>query len=226
MKGWSNWSYGAFVTRRLHSLTGIVPLGLFLSLHLLGITQPTGGTSSIGASSDGASAIGTSSIWGFLSCGGAPPLLSATAWTLLLVALLGHGSYGLLIASRPRYCGVARPHHPGYRLYRLQRVSGILLLAFVTVHLLQARIAGTGTGTAWWLADKLQILGDPCSFWFYAAGTLAAAGHLSIGIATFGMTWGLTTSPSSRRWAQLAAVAVFSVLSVAGITGIFGVREW
>jgi succinate dehydrogenase/fumarate reductase cytochrome b subunit len=58
----------------------------------------------------------------------------------------------------------------------------------------------------------------------YAIGVLSAVFHLSNGLWTIGITWGLWTSPAAMQRANVVSIVVGVVLAAAGLGAIGGLR--
>ncbi len=112
-----------FWLRRLHSLSGIVPVGGFLAFHLYENYSATLGAAAYNTMTRN---------------------LQETRFALaleiavIIVPLLFHGVYGLFVT------GTARPNVISNRyvrnwMYFLQRVTGVILFAFVIFHLWTTR---------------------------------------------------------------------------------------
>jgi len=66
--------------------------------------------------------------------------------------------------------------------------------------------------------------GNPWIFAFYVLGILSATFHLSNGLWSFSIVWGITVSPAAQRRMAYVSAAVFVVLSVIGIRSISAFR--
>ncbi|MGH9760877.1 MAG: succinate dehydrogenase, partial [Blastocatellia bacterium] len=113
--------------RKLHQLTGVVPLGVFLLEHFY-INSRALGSAAAGKTGEqlyNASVADLRSI---------PCILFIEVFGIVL-PLTFHGIYGLVIARE----SVPNTRQYGYArnwLYLLQRVTGVFLFVFITFHLL------------------------------------------------------------------------------------------
>jgi fumarate reductase subunit C len=103
------------------------------------------------------------------------------------------------------------------KLWYWQRVSAMALALFVLVHLATMIYAVQGGLTA------AEILGRTRGNWlfggFYALFVLAAAVHVSIGLATIAEEWlGL-----GKRGARAVALADAALIAVLGLRAVYGV---
>ena len=66
-----------------------------------------------------------------------------------------------------------------------------------------------------------DVLSNPFMLAFYIAGVIAATFHLSNGIWSFLVSWGITQSPRSQTIVTYISIGVFLVLSVIGVQALF-----
>jgi succinate dehydrogenase / fumarate reductase cytochrome b subunit len=163
------------LVRRLFSLAGVAPLGLFLVLHLAVNATALGGHRAFERVAD--------------ALGRVPglPLLEAA---LVFAPLALHGAIGLwLIATRTPLASPS-PYPPAVRL--AMRVTGAAALAFVAMHITEfrfrtpgARLNGSELGTL--VAGDLSAtwMGLPWRGVAYLAGTACVTFHFATGV------WGL-----------------------------------
>ena len=186
-----------FLLRRLHSLTGIVPVGVFVIFHLFTNAQLV-----IGDFQHEVAWIHS-----------LPALLIMEIG--LWVAIAFHAGLGLaytFIGARPN---VGSYRYEGNWRYFFQRVTGIIALVFIFFHIATLRwgwdIAGWHTPFALQGATADQPLAQASTalalqaHWlipvFYALGSLAVIYHWSNGLWTAAITWGMTLSVRAmRRW--------------------------
>ena len=178
--------------QRLHSLSGVVPLGAFLLFHVWI-------TSSLGTSR----AVYDRQV-GFLHSG---PLLGLLEFVLVLVPLVYHGAYGVVRSLQPR-----DPNHAYDTdvMVTLQRATGIVVLVFVAAHVWEFRgqtwthgLAVSSYSTV--LAEDLSSThrGIPLIALGYLAGIAATVFHLVAGMSSFCTTWGFTTTFTARNRARV-----------------------
>lgn len=214
----SFWKKHHFLLRRLHSLTGIVPIGVFLMAHLL---------------------TNSSILWGKLGLrgehaesgvveGGVRYFNEEVTWIneqiphLLLIeitlwAAIGfHSILGVMYAMSGQSNTRAYGYGDNWR-YRLQRVSGYVGIAFIFYHVATLRWGWSflvPSGTVWshhfassTLATALRggtdgftAMGVLVSL-FYFVGITMLVFHFANGMWTAAITWGITVSQSAqRRW--------------------------
>lgn len=182
-----------FLLRRLHALTGVLPIGVFLVAHLFTNASALAGRRAfdhtVGAIQQ-------------------TPALGAIELFGVLLPLAFHALYGIVIAFE------ARPNLRAYPFGRhwvfvLQRLTGFIALAFILFHLAQFRVPKL-TGTLPWqrFYPALEtVLSVPAMFALYVLGVTACVVHFAQGLWLSGNTWGLTaTERSMRRSAVICTV--------------------
>lgn len=225
--------------RRLHSLTGIVPIGVFLIAHLLtnssiawGKWGLRGAHAELGVRDGGVAYFWEEVLWINRQV---PHLLlvELTLW----VSIAFHAILGVAYARTGRANTDRYPYGGNWR-YRLQRLSGYVGVLFIFYHVATLRWGWSFLvpgGTRWsyefsasTLAAALQgstggftPLGFVVSV-FYFIGVSLLVFHFANGLWTAAITWGLTISAGAqRRWgyactavgAALMAMAWVSVLA-------------
>jgi succinate dehydrogenase / fumarate reductase cytochrome b subunit len=198
-----------FLLRRLHSLTGLLPLGAFLLFHLWENSQSRFGpdhynTQVVGSLQD----------------------LNYLLWLeifFIALPLLLHAGYGLVIL-RSGNRGWGRFPWPHHHFYYLQRLSGVGILLFLLLHVGWTRILGLyEPAVSSDLFGHMQaLLSQPGIFALYLIGLLLSVLHLCNGLWSMAISWGLTTSPAAqRRWFYLCC-GLFVLLSAMGLHGMLG----
>ncbi|MGI5861995.1 MAG: hypothetical protein ACOX6T_08030 [Myxococcales bacterium] len=200
----------SFLWRRLHSLTGIVPVGFFLLFHIFENMSALQGAAAYDAT--------IAKLAGLLP----PPFFYFVEVGLILLPLAFHGLYGTYLALEGSPNLVSYGYRRNY-LYVLQRVTGVLVLAFVVYHVVTLRVQltlhGLGAGVPGHegyvsFADMVRAMASPAVLGFYLVGVLSSAFHFGNGLGGFLWTWGVTLGERSRRaaewlgWALTIAMAV------------------
>ncbi len=191
--------------RRLHSLLGVVPIGIFVVQHLIVNHFIVYGEESFNKAA------------GFM---GNLPFVLALEIFVIYLPLIFHAVLGVYIVLNAKNnvgtYGFARNW-----LFFLQRITGIITLIFVVWHVWQTRIQ-VALGNAEVNAQLMQdILQQPFYFWFYIISILAVVFHLANGLWGFAVTWGIAQSPRSQQIITYFTVLVFIVVSFIGIRTIF-----
>ena len=116
----------SFLLRKLHSLSGIVPIGAFLMEHILSNFAALGGPAEYGAQVR------------FLN---ALPLVRVLEWGLIFIPLAYHALYGVWIALRGKGNVIYYPW-AGNWLYLAQRWTGYIAFVYIIQHVIRQRFTG------------------------------------------------------------------------------------
>ncbi len=197
-----------FILRRLHSLTGIAPMGLFLFEHFF--------TNSYSYQGE---AVYNEKVHFLRTL----PYLFFIEWGALFLPFLFHIFYGFAIM----YSGSINVQHHGYPrnwLYVLQRLSAIPAFFFIIFHVVSLRFWPHGEGEPNFYKIMIDVFANPFYLAFYIVGVSSICFHFANGISTFCMTWGITISPTSQKMVGYACAAVGIGLAGMAINSIFGFR--
>jgi len=204
-----------FLIYRLFSLSGLVPVGAFLVVHLLTNSSILAGAGSFQARVDMIHSLG--------------PLLVPVEVAFIFLPLAFHAVVGFLIIANGLPNVGSYPYVGNVR-YTLQRVSGMVAAVFIVGHIIQlhwlGRPLGGGQFDPHYASSTAAVALQP--MWIsalYALGVLAAVFHFSNGLWTLGITWGIWTSPAAMRRANFVSIAVGVVLAAAGLGAISGMRN-
>src|ERR1700751_1114653 len=175
----------SFLLRRLHSLSGIVPVGLFLIEHFISNAFATNG-----------SAAYTKQV----------ELLSSFPFVVLLelfgiwLPILYHALYGFYIWYRGE-SNVSDYPWAGNWKFAAQRWTGAIAFFYMAWHTWHLRFSGvhilTYPGSAF---GKVQAeFQHTWAIAFYALGIVCASWHFAYGLWLFAAKWGITQGPIARR---------------------------
>lgn len=208
MSDFTNLKYKEFLLRRLHSLTGMAPMGVFLFEHFFTNSYAYQGEAVYNEKVE------------FLRT---LPYLYFIEWGLLFGPFLFHILYGIKIMYSGEYV-IRKVHNNRKWMYWLQRVTAIPALMFIAWHLATTRFAGYGEDANFYrvMVDEFK---NPAIVLFYIVGILSICFHFANGIATFCMTWGITVSPGSQKLVGLASAGVGVALAGMAINSIFGFND-
>ena len=201
--GSGNSSY--FWLRRIHSLLGFIPLSLFILMHFTF-------NSFIFA--------GPQAFTDFVNASQGFPLTIYLEIGFLAVPILLHIVFGLVIM----YTGAANVHEYGhYRnwMYVMQRVTGMLLVPFLAYHVWMTRMQQVFTGHHVNAEYMHHYLSPGLTKIFYIIGILSAAFHMTNGLSTMLITWGITQNARSQYVVSMANWALFVLISVWGIAIVY-----
>ncbi|MBX3386011.1 MAG: hypothetical protein KF768_05530 [Phycisphaeraceae bacterium] len=228
-----------FLLRRLHSLTGIVPIGVFLIAHLVTNSSILWGKFALRGDGAGKSLID----------GGVYYFAKEVTWIneqvphLLLieitlwVSIAFHSILGVVYAMSGKSNTSRYAYQDNWR-YTLQRVSGYVGIAFIFYHVATLRwgwkflVPG---GTQWshhysasTLALALRGSAEGMTTWgllvslFYMLGVTMLVFHFANGLWTAAITWGVTVSANAqRRWGRVCT-GIGAALMLAGWSSVIG----
>ena len=192
-----------FYLRRLHSLLGIIPVGLFVTQHLVVNHFATRGAEAFNNASN------------FM---GNLPFVLFLEWFVIYIPLMFHAFFGIYIAFTAKN-NVQRYGTFRNWMFLLQRVTGVILVIFIAWHIYQTRIQ-KALGAEVNYDMMADILSSPFMLVFYILGVLSATFHLANGIWSFLVKWGFTQSPRSQTIVTYISMGIFLILSVIGIQAI------
>ena len=202
----------SFFLRRLHSLTGIIPVGAFLFEHIL---------------ISNASAIGGPAAYErqvrFL---GNLPLVFFLEAIGIWLPIAYHGLYGFYIWYRGDSNTVSYPW-TGNWMYTMQRWTGGIAFIYIAWHVYTMRFLGADLHLNPELSfGKVQheVFQAPL-FIFYVFGLVAASWHFAYGIWLFCAKWGIVTGEKARKHFLTICLIFFFVMSGVGLWSLATFRS-
>jgi succinate dehydrogenase / fumarate reductase cytochrome b subunit len=198
-----------FLFRKLHQLTGIIPLGVFLLEHFY-----TNSKAMTGAADFNNAVRDLQSI----------PYIIFIEVLGIFVPLIYHAVYGLFITWEMRPNNVSYPY-PRNWFYTIQRITGMILFLFITFHVLNFRfglIPGLNEISVAEHPDRAFgiVSGEFRNVWIfvvYVVGITATVWHLANGIWLFAVDWGIVIGERAQRLTGYACIALGLLLLAVGI---------
>ena len=196
-----------FLLRKLHQLTGIVPLGIFFFVHMFTNSKAMNGEAQFEKAVQEIHDI--------------PYLLFLEIFGIF-IPLLFHSIYGVIISTEARNNVLTYGYGRNW-FYFLQRATGIFLFAFLLFHILNLRfglmpglnttpVAGNADLAYNIVAAEFSI---PWVMVLYILGVAATAWHLAYGFWLFAVDWGIVIGEKAQKYALYACIAL--------AIGLFGV---
>jgi succinate dehydrogenase / fumarate reductase, cytochrome b subunit len=192
-----------FFYRRLHSLLGVIPVGLFLTQHLVVNHFATKGVEAFNDASHFMESL---------------PFKWFLETFIIFLPLLFHAIYGLYIAFTAQN-NVGRFGFFRNWMFALQRVSGVITLIFLAWHVWETRIAAA-LGAEVNFDMMANILSNPFMLAFYIVGVISAIFHFANGLWAFFVSWGITVSPRSQQISTYVTLGIFVALSIVGVRAL------
>jgi len=195
----------SYILDKLHSLSGVIPIGVFLLEHFF----------------ENSYALVSPEKYNFVA-----GKLETIPWRVpveflgIWMPILFHGLYGFYIWWKGKSNALSHPWMSNW-LYVLQRWTGIIAFVFIGWHVWTERF---GTGGMSTYADVAGSMRNPYYLAFYVIGILAASFHLGNGVWNFACKWGIAVSVRSQRafgWLGAAVAVAFSVSGLLIIAGFY-----
>ena len=198
-----------FVLRKLHQLSGIMPLGVFLLEHFYTNSKALSGPANFNAAVADLQAI---------------PYILLVETGAIFIPLIYHAVYGLVITVEARPNNLNYPY-PRNWFYTIQRVTGVILFFFIAFHVLNFRfgmVPGLNTVSVAHHPDQaFQVVSREFSlvpiFIVYMIGIAATVWHLANGVWLFLVDWGITIGERAQRLSGYACLGFGVVLLAVGV---------
>lgn len=199
----------SFLWRRLHSLTGIIPIGAFLIEHILSNFETVHGPLAYGKQ-----VLFLNSL----------PLVRVLEWGLIFIPLAYHALYGVFIWLRGRTNVDVYPWAGNWG-YLAQRFTGVVALAYIIQHVIRQRFMGVQLpehpGAAF--AKVQHELSNPWMVAIYVVAMVCICWHFAYGVWLFAAKWGITPGEKARKNFGYVCAAGGVLLCAMGIASIVAV---
>lgn len=214
-----------FLIRRLHSLSGLIPVGAYMIVHLLTNASVLDGVATF-----------QRAVFGIHSLGAILPVVE---WVFIFIPILFHAVIGVMIIAGAVPNTGAYPYTKNY-MYYAQRATGMIAFLFIAYHVFHMH--GWFHFDAWInyvakplggyqfrpynaassLGEAMQGTGAVILWIVYLVGVLASVFHLANGIWTMGITWGVWITPQAQNRAGRVCAGFGVLLGVVGIAALVG----
>ena len=203
--------------RKLHQLSGIVPLGAFLLEHLYTNSKaahPERGVADFNQAVADLQAI---------------PYVLFIEITFIFIPLLYHAVYGLFITWETRPNNLSYPY-PRNWFYTIQRATGVILFFFILFHVLNFRfglIPGLNETSVAHAPDQaFQIVSGefqiPWVVALYVVGITSTVWHFANGLWLFAVDWGIVIGERAQRLMGYACIGFGVFLLAVGLNAMAG----
>jgi succinate dehydrogenase / fumarate reductase cytochrome b subunit len=198
-----------FLLRKLHQLTGIIPLGVFLLEHFYTNSKALTGAADF---NNAVKELQSIPYIIFVEIGG------------IFIPLIYHAVYGLFITWEARPNNLHYPY-PRNWFYTIQRLTGIILFFFITFHVLNFRFGLIPGLNELSVADNpfraYDIVAREFGNWIiltvYIIGITATVWHFANGLWLFAVDWGIVIGERAQRVMGYACIAFGVFLLAVGI---------
>jgi len=204
----------SFLWRRLHSLSGIIPVGTFIIEHFVSNAFATNGPSAYAKQVK------------FLT--GLP---FADPWLEIFgiyIPILFHAGYGIFIWWRGK-SNVGDYKYAGNWFYTLQRLTGIFVFAYILYHTWYMRFSGvhlfSAPGAAYGKVQA-EFASAPWVVPFYVLAIIAACWHFGYGIFLFIAKWGFVTGERARKRMTWVGAAIAVLFAAMGLYTIYAFESY
>ncbi len=199
----------SYLWRRLHSLSGIVPIGAFLVEHIVSNFETWNGPLAYAQQVK------------FLN---SLPLVRILEWAFIFIPLAFHALYGVWIAFRGRASVNVYPWAGNWG-YLMQRVTGIIALLYIGYHVWTQRFSGVSLPeNPAYAFHKVQVeLSNPIILAVYVIAMIATCWHFAYGIWLFTAKWGITPGNEARKKFGYVCAAGGAALCFLGLIAIYSV---
>jgi succinate dehydrogenase/fumarate reductase cytochrome b subunit (b558 family) len=200
----------SFYLRKMHSLSGIVPVGGFMFFHLF---ENHKATISPQAYDDMVSTINHM-----------PFILMLEIFGIWL-PLLFHALYGFVIVLEGKPNPLSHPYARNW-LYSLQRWTGVLAFVFIVFHFVNFRMIPREDFLPEFGNSPFDIVRQQFeqAAWVlpaYVIGLVACVFHFSNGVWGFLCSWGILIGPKAQRVAAWVCAAAGTGILALGLDSIY-----
>jgi succinate dehydrogenase / fumarate reductase cytochrome b subunit len=199
-----------FLMRKLHQITGVVPLGAFFFVHMYANSAAMNGANSYNEHVQGIHDI--------------PYLLFLEIFGIFL-PLVFHSVYGIFISAEARVNNINYGYGRNW-FYLFQRITGVFLFFFLLFHILNLRfgvipgmesygnpVAGHANMAFDIVAREFAHVGILI---LYVLGVAATAWHLAYGFFLFALDWGLIIGEKAQKYSLYASIGLAAFLFAVG----------
>ncbi|MWV46887.1 succinate dehydrogenase [Paenibacillus sp. HJL G12] len=201
-----------YYSRKLHSLLGVIPLGLFFIEHAL---------TNFGAFEGGPARFNAG-----VKLINDLPLITLLEWVLIYLPLIYHGVFGLYIAYQAKPNNGRFQYSRNWR-YLFQRITGVITFVYIIWHVYETRIQlALGHVTHEELGSVMHnIMIQPGLFILYLIGVVSASFHFANGLWSFFVSWGITVGPRAQRVSSYICMTLFVLVALILVLSMVAFRR-
>ena len=197
-----------FMLRRLHSLSGLIPVGVYMVVHLTTNASVVAGVDVFQKNVGMIHTLG--------------PVLPLVEWVFIFLPLLFHMLVGFVFIWSAQPNNTDYPYTNNAR-YTMQRVTGVIAAVFLVFHVLTLHKMGLGQFDPHHAASSAALALQRATWVqvLYGIGILACVYHLANGIWTMGITWGVWISPAAQSRASWVCFVIGILVGIIGLTPLW-----
>ncbi|MCF6228607.1 MAG: succinate dehydrogenase [Planctomycetes bacterium] len=197
-----------FYLRRLHSLSGVVPVGFFLVQHIYGNMMSMWGRETY-----------DEHVYFLLN----QPLLPILELGIIAIPITFHALVGVYFMADMKW-NPARYSYAKNWLYTAQRITAWITLVYIVFHVIQTRFTFDDAEKIDMFNSMSNMFQNNKAGWLvlviYVIGTSAASFHLCNGVWSFCVVWGITISRKSQNMVWKGAMGLWVLLTLGGIMAV------
>ena len=199
-------TYSTYFSKKIFRLFGLVPLGIYVLVHLYNNNISNQGPEAFNA---------------HLQWWRERPFKLPLTVLFLYIPLFWHLFYGIYVASQTRPNNTSYSYFSNFR-YLLQRLSGIGLALFIPAHIVKTRIEPFFEHETVDFNHMAQAFTENLTLGVYALGILGVSYHIANGFWEAGVSWGWTVSRRSQRTMVGLSMLVFFAVALLGGSAVRG----
>lgn len=197
-------NHRGFYIRRLHSITGVMPISFFMLEHIFTISRAIYGPAAFN---------------NMVALLQSLPLLIFLEIGLIAIPISFHALYGLYLTYGSKNNALQYSYFRNWLFY-LQRVTAVITLVFVIWHVWTLRVAKALYDIDINFSYMANLLADPLVFAIYVIGLTAGLFHFANGFSTFLITWGITVGPRAQAVMTYCCWGLFFLLDTIGLVAL------
>lgn len=196
-----------FLLRKLHQLSGVIPLGLYLIVHLLVNSYAMQGEAAFMEKVHLLESM---------------PFLGLMEFSLIWAPLVYHSIFGIWVGWIAKNNPLRYPYARNWN-FALQRWTGFFMLIFVFMHGISQRFL-MGPVETEAFNNVVKAIESPIGYAFFLVGIVATVYHFANGLWEFCIDWGITVSMRSQYVMGAVAIVVFLALTALGVGALNAFR--
>ena len=186
-----------FALRKLQSLSGFLPLCVFLMFHLV---------------ANAVIMISPGYYYKFINTMATIPGLIVIELVIIFLPLILHGCMGLYIVLTGRNNPRRYPYFRNWA-FLLQRISGVVIFAFLIYHVLTIKYGSDHSAATMILSLNAQF-NTTWSAIFYVIALICVSFHVCNGLWGFAINWGILVGMRAQKVFGYVCIVLFIILLI------------